>query len=344
MLAKSPLQEEEVTTLSSEVVKNFCVKEDSLDKYVIDSNSIAEEKIRSFLKKKSMEREEKRRLLLSDYISNLTTDSEGNTVYPKDDHDKIIIPEDSDGYPLFSLDENGTPILPGENIFSEDGGFSEGITSDADEVSEDDFSHITEDAKAEAEKIISDANDEAARIISDAKAEGERLKSEMSEAGRQEGYADGANRAESEYAEKKNALDEEKLSLEQAYEEKHKSIEADTVNMVSDIVSKFFKIEFGDKKELLNHIIDGALLHIEDSMNFSIHVSREQFAGVNARRAELQKITGESASVDVVADPLLKEGECLIETDSGVYDCSLDTELDSLVRDLKALSIEAADD
>lgn len=328
----------------SKILKSPFVNEDSDDKLVIDSNAIAEEKIQSFLKKEAREREEKRRTLLSDYLSKLETDSEGNTVFPKDEDGNIIIPADDDGNPLFSLDEDGNPILPDENNPEASDGFSEGIASDADEVSEEDFSHISEDAHAEAERIISDANAEAEQIISDAKAEGERIKSEMAAEGQREGYDEGVNRAESEYSEKNNALDEEKAALEKDYAENRKSLEADTVNMVCDIVSKFFKIEFGDKKELLNHIIDNALLHIEDSLNFSIHVSREQFAGVNARRAELQKITGESANVDVVADPLLKEGECLIETDSGVYDCSLDTEMDSLMRDLKALSIQEADD
>ena len=48
---------------------------------------------------------------------------------------------------------------------------------------------------------------------------------------------------------------------------------------------------------------------------------------------------GESASIDIIEDPTLREGGCLIETDGGVFDCSVETELESLVKDLKALSI-----
>lgn len=323
----------------SKIVKGFYVNEDEDDKLVIDSNSIADEKIELFLKKEAKEKEKRRKALISQYLNNLTTDEEGNAVFPKDEDGNISIPEDEDGNPLFSLDEEGRPILPDEEE-NEDGGFSEGIAAESDELSEEDYSHYAEDVQNEADRIISEAKEEAERIISEAKDEGEKIKSDMSDAGRREGYDEGISRAKDEFADKNKALEEERTSLEQDYSEKQKNIEKDTVDMVCDIVSKFFKIEFGDKKELLNNIVDNALLHIEDSRYFSIHVSREQFAGMNARRDELQKIVGESASVDVVADPLLKEGECLIETDSGVYDCSLDTEMDSLMRDLKALAIE----
>lgn len=339
-MAKSLFPVEEVTiSLYDKVVKNLFVKESEDDSIEIDSNAILDEKIREHEERKQREKEIKKKALIQSYIEQVTLDEEGNAIYPKDEDGNILIPSDSDGNPLFSLNEDGIPILPTDGNDLEDG-FSEGIDPDSSQEEETDFSNLSEEAHAEADKIIQRANMEAERIISDAESRGEALKLQMSEEGKSEGYSEGLNRAVSEYKEKEEALEEEKISLEKDYREKQKNIEKETVDMVTDIVSKFFKIEFGDKKELLNHIIDNALLNIEDSKNFEIHVSREQFPGVSKRRDEFQKITGESATVDVVADPLLKEGECLIETDSGVYDCSLDTELDSLIRDLKALSIQ----
>ena len=35
----------------------------------------------------------------------------------------------------------------------------------------------------------------------------------------------------------------------------------------------------------------------------------------------------------------MKKNECIIETDAGVFDCSLDIELNNLIKDIKLLSL-----
>ena len=59
-------------------------------------------------------------------------------------------------------------------------------------------------------------------------------------------------------------------------------------------------------------------------------------------KERLQKEAGGSAiSVEIVEDMTLSAGKAMIETENGVYDCSLDTELSELTRKLKLLSYEA---
>ena len=43
-------------------------------------------------------------------------------------------------------------------------------------------------------------------------------------------------------------------------------------------------------------------------------------------------------NLDIVADTTMKKNECIIETDAGVFDCSLDIELNNLIKDIKLLS------
>lgn len=47
-----------------------------------------------------------------------------------------------------------------------------------------------------------------------------------------------------------------------------------------------------------------------------------------------------SAHVEIIEDMTLSQAECFIETENGIYDCSLDTQLRELERKLKLLSYE----
>ena len=54
---------------------------------------------------------------------------------------------------------------------------------------------------------------------------------------------------------------------------------------------------------------------------------------------ELREKVGTDVQIEIVMDPLLSESQCIIDADSGVYDCSLDVELDNLTRDLQSLCV-----
>ena len=47
---------------------------------------------------------------------------------------------------------------------------------------------------------------------------------------------------------------------------------------------------------------------------------------------------GANTSVEVVQDTTLSEGECMIETDGGIFDCGLGTQLAELKKQLLLLA------
>jgi flagellar assembly protein FliH len=42
--------------------------------------------------------------------------------------------------------------------------------------------------------------------------------------------------------------------------------------------------------------------------------------------------------INIIEDASLQQNQCIIETDTGVFNCSLDIELNNLISDLKLLS------
>ena len=43
-------------------------------------------------------------------------------------------------------------------------------------------------------------------------------------------------------------------------------------------------------------------------------------------------------SLEIVSDIALSGNQCIIETETGVFDCSMDVQLKNLIKDLRSLS------
>ncbi|MBP3195714.1 MAG: hypothetical protein J6N21_01755, partial [Butyrivibrio sp.] len=72
-----------------------------------------------------------------------------------------------------------------------------------------------------------------------------------------------------------------------------------------------------------------------------VHVSSDDYDDILDERPALEAcVTSPNTSMEIIEDPLLKGNECMIESDSGVFDCSLGVELSELSRKLKLLSFD----
>ena len=317
----------------SEKVIRYFAQQQSEDSVLIDSNERMEEAVERYREKAARRKEENRRNLIAQYLDQVETAEDGTVTYPTDEEGNVIIPVDSDGNPLFALSEDNLPILPGDEAYDEEAGGEEEETPVLSP------SEMVEEAHAEAERIIAEAQEQADQLLSDAEEKAQALKSNAVEEGRQEGYKAGQIEALNDYSEKEKALYDREEALKNEYIRKEAEMESELLDTILDVFSKFFSIEFSDKKEILLKLIENALSGIENSKEFLIHVSPSQLPAINEKKAYLKEKVGESASIDVIEDPTLSEGGCLIETDGGVFDCSVETELESMVKDLRALSI-----
>ncbi|MEE3480434.1 MAG: FliH/SctL family protein [Lachnospiraceae bacterium] len=321
--------------MSEKIIKYFNVQEDADDSAVIDSNDRLQAAIEEYQKKAVLRREEERKRLLDKYRDSLTVDDDGNVVFPRDEDGNIIIPEDSQGNPLFSLSEDGLPMLDEEAPVEGEEGMEDGETVEA----EPDPEEVLAEARAEAERLVQDAQAQADSLVDDANAQADDIRAQAQEEGRQAGFQEGQEQAEAEFADRQAELERHAQDLENDYQEKASSMEKDLVATITDVMEKFFKIELSDRKDVLLHVIENAVLNIENSRSFLIHVSQAQYEDVSGELNSLREKVGAESEIDVIMDPTLAEGSCLIETDGGIYDCSIDTELKSLSKELRELSI-----
>ena len=116
-------------------------------------------------------------------------------------------------------------------------------------------------------------------------------------------------------------------------------MEKDLVDVILEVFNKVFHIQFDDKTEILLSLVSDAIMGIEGSKDFRIRVAQVNFELMENHRHELEDRLGEDISLEMIADPMLEENQCMIETDSGIFNCSLGVQLENLIKDLKSLSI-----
>ena len=305
--------------------------ENSENDRVLDANAKIRERVDAYQRDIKKQKDRDNKAAIEKFFAAITTDEEGNSILPMDENGNVNFPVDENGRQLVILDEEGNLVTVGD-----DENPDEEPTVEVDSALS---SQVIEEARQEAEVIITQAQADADEIIESARAEAEAMKSHYAEEGKKEGYRDGTGQAMQEYAAKEAAIEAQKDQLAASYRAKEEQMERVITDAVCDLMEKFFNVRLGDDKELLYHLVDNCILHIESSHQFLIKVGEEGFSFLTEKKQQLQEAVGADATLDIVRDPVLGDGQCIIETDGGVFDCSLDTELRNLIRDIKSLNI-----
>ncbi|WP_287386679.1 FliH/SctL family protein [Lachnospira sp.] len=193
-------------------------------------------------------------------------------------------------------------------------------------------------ANEEAERILEEARQMAEGIVNKANEETEAIKNDAA----QSGYNDGCIKAEAKIEEMRQELDNEynqrKEELEREYEEKKANIEPELVDILTDVFKKVTLTVAEDNQEIIMHLINGVMRNADSSHNFIIKVSPDDYKFLINNQGKLYVAMSKEVNIDILEDPTMKRNECIIETDTGVFNCGLDIELDNLIKDLKLLS------
>lgn len=192
-------------------------------------------------------------------------------------------------------------------------------------------------AKEEAEQILANANAKAEELINHAQAEVDKIQ----EAARTQGYEDGKSMLERELYELRSQLEDtyrqNNEALEQDYCIKRENMESELVDVIINVFNKVFHIQFDNKKHILMYLIDNAIMNIEGEKQFRIKVAQSNVLFLENHKEEILDRVGHDIELEFLADSTMEENDCIIETDSGVFDCSLGTQLENLIKDIRSL-------
>ena len=202
-----------------------------------------------------------------------------------------------------------------------------------------DASALVEQAQAEAAELVANAKNQADTIVSEAIEQAENTKKNVLEEARMLGYREGINRANKEVEQLKAELQEKERWMKEEYEAQMQSMEADLVEVLTGIYEHIFQVEFSSQREVLVHLISATMRKSDSSRSFIIHVSKDDYPFVSMQKKQLMaSVAGINSNVEIIEDMTLARTECLIETDGGIFDCGLGTQLGELSKKLKLLS------
>ena len=226
----------------------------------------------------------------------------------------------------------------------------EALTADMDEepspvikAEKPDSAEALSIVSAQAQEILEAARREADNIKSqaliEAQSEIEELRRNTYEEARSQGYDTGYNEAMVQVDQQKEKLLEEHRRLEAEYQELIDELEPKFVDTLTDIYEKVFQIDLKKEHDIVMHLISSTMHKIEGNSSYLIHVSKEDYQYVNLKKNEvLTSSVSANALVEIVEDVTLGPNDCIIETDGGVFDCGLGTQLEELSQKLKLLS------
>ena len=169
----------------------------------------------------------------------------------------------------------------------------------------------------------------------------DQMKAKAFEEANEQGYQEGYRKGLDSVQELQKQCEDERLQQEQEYQKKLEEMEPLMVDTLCDVYSHIFKVEAKEHKELVLKLLQDTLLKVDGTGSIIVHVAKEDYAYVQEQKGALLEEAGmQSGSVEIVSDAALARAQCMIETQGGVYDCSLDTELAELKRRLMLLAYQ----
>ena len=194
----------------------------------------------------------------------------------------------------------------------------------------EDIQKLKEDAEAEAQKIVEDARAQAESILQDARSQAEAERADIQEAARRQGQQEAQAEA-----------DRTEAAREAEYQKRLDELEPEFVDTITGIYEHIFHVDLHSYREVLCYLISTTMRKSEDNRSFLIHVSKEDYPYVSMQKKQISAgAAAPNATVEIVKDITLGKGECLIETEGGIFDCGLGTQLSELRQKLKLLSYE----
>lgn len=197
-------------------------------------------------------------------------------------------------------------------------------------------------AKEEAQRIVDAAQEKAAQILMDARAQAEseceNIRKDAYEEGFNQGVVAGKAQMDEMAAENQERFNAELNNLQSEYNERFEAIERDVVGATATVFENVFGLELSGSESVLEYLVKNTLYEVDNAKEFHIRVSKDDSEKMKGNLDIFKSCVSLECFVEVLTDNTLEKGQCLIETEHGIFDCGADVQLANIIRNLKALA------
>ena len=212
------------------------------------------------------------------------------------------------------------------------------LTADNDNPQQQIIKANLETCAAQAENIIEKANIESDNILYEAHNKAEIIKKEAYSEGREKGLEDARIEMEQKLSKYQAEHDQIKIELQQQYEDMKSKMEPELVDVITDVFKKAINVISDNNEEIILDLVNSVMHNTEVSREFVIKVSPDDYKFLVNNQGKIYCAMSKEVQIEIVEDLAMKKNQCVIESDVGVYDCSLDIQLKNLIKDIKLLS------
>jgi flagellar assembly protein FliH len=214
------------------------------------------------------------------------------------------------------------------------------LTDLIQQVSEDEL-QILQARKEQALQELQAANDEAQEILRNAKEQAKQEREAAFAQGKKEGLEAGRKEAQDEQRRERALFEQEKEKWREQWVQEMDTFEPRFVDTISDLYETVFHMDTKAHRDILLHLISNTLRRGGSTGELIVRVSSDDYPFISLHRKDLIAcVVGENTTVTITEDRALHKNACLIETDGGIFDCGVDTQLAELRAKLKLLSYQ----
>lgn len=252
----------------------------------------------------------------------------------------------SKSYDLPAFDEDREEVSAVDMLFAEGAGegFSEGLEAETIQAEQmETASGQLQMAQAQAEEILAAAQAQADEICQKAQVMAEQESraayEEAKRRGEQDGYREGLAKANDEAEALRREYEQKEQMLCEEYNQKLEEMEPYLIQQLTGIYEHVFGVDLSEHRNILQHLLAATLRSVEISEHYLIHVSEQDYPYVSMQKSQIiEEGCVKNAGLEITEDRTLGKNECLIETENGIFDCGLSTQLTELKRKLQLLS------
>lgn len=238
-------------------------------------------------------------------------------------------PENKDGFSR-GLSADVLDVLTGEG--------EEGNVLHAVSV-EEEIEASTEAAMASIEEMKRQAAEELEQMRAEAEKSLVAERQYAMEAAKKQGYQAGLTQGVQEADTMKAQLQADRKKMEAEVDALLQNLEPQLIDAITGIYEHIFRVDLSSHRDIVMHLLAETLRKADGGRSFIIHVSSEDYPYVSMQKKTLTDGISVN-SLEVVEDITLAAGDALIETDGGIFDCGLGTQLAELNRKIRLLAYE----
>ncbi|NLO89027.1 MAG: hypothetical protein GX088_01635 [Clostridia bacterium] len=189
-------------------------------------------------------------------------------------------------------------------------------------------------ARKEAEELIKKAQEEASQIIEMAREQEKEIFKEAEERGYGEGYRKGFEKAMEEAREEADRIRSKAFKVLKEAEDRRKeliiSAEGEVVDLCLAIASKVVHAHAEEHRETVVRMVRDALERLASAKHYSIIVNPKDAELLHQYIDELSRHASANAHIHILEDESVGIGGCKVETEMGLLDATLESQLDEI--------------